>query len=247
MWIICCGLRRSGSTLQYNIAAKILALSEGKVLGYIDTGEDFLRLQEQYEEYQGYKLVKIHLPNEPIVEAFATGNAKGIFCYRDVRDVVVSEMAKYGFSFRKVLRLKLIEHYVMTYAAWKQLSPLLESKYEIFAFDIKTEVERIASFLTIHLTEQQVRTITEELTLENVKKYIQANKFDTSVEYNSKQFKMDASTLLHNNHINSGACEQWRTKLTDRQIRKVERRAKEWLAQKGYPLATNEKSFFWPW
>ena len=68
MWIFCCGMRRSGSTLQYQLTARIVEEEGiGKRVEWVKPA-DFPVLREKYKDYEGLKVFKSHIYTSEIGE-----------------------------------------------------------------------------------------------------------------------------------------------------------------------------------
>ena len=80
-YVICCGMRRSGSTLQYQLAKAILAAAR------VDC-----------------QVLKTHRMTAEQKRWITAGDAKCLYIYRDIRDVVVSQLNlnRWVFSFINV-------------------------------------------------------------------------------------------------------------------------------------------------
>ncbi len=60
MWIICCGMKRSGSTVQYQIAGEIIeTLEKGKMIGFTDS-QVLVIFTRNYQHHSEYLVVKSH-------------------------------------------------------------------------------------------------------------------------------------------------------------------------------------------
>src|SRR5438105_260301 len=81
---------RSGSTVQYQLAAEIVERNKlGIRLGFTRP-DAFPALYERYNQQPGFKVVKMHLPSREANDIIRSGRGKAIYAYRDMRDVVAS-------------------------------------------------------------------------------------------------------------------------------------------------------------
>ena len=234
MWIFCCGAYRSGSTLQYQICASIVeSRGVGKRIEYNDAA-NFPALKRKYSDYKGLKIFKTHYLTPAIQLEFDNHQAKGVYCFRDIRDVAVSVMNKRDISFDELWKSPILKDYLKIHQQWIDMPRMHISKYETFFKNIALEVQKIADFLEIKLGKKEVLKITEELQMIN-----QIKKLATSqhITQHSEGVFFDKFSLLHQNHFHSGAIGQWQTALSKNEVIKVERLADKWLVENGYKLS----------
>ena len=88
MLVICCGMMRSGSTLQYNLALELVrAFGVGDAGGMLAQPSTLPALAAQYPGAQ-MCILKAHVWPEELAEARARAPVRLIYCYRDLRDVL---------------------------------------------------------------------------------------------------------------------------------------------------------------
>ncbi len=235
MLVICCGMMRSGSTLQYQLAVSILEKTgKGTGLGEIRHGNcSDLEQGNQTGEIQVIKVHKLsHLKG--VKEAIGQGKATGIYIFRDIRDVTVSlmKMRKSNFD-TLIFRSKEVQQCLDDFYAWTSFDGLLISRYETMVNNLSNEVARIAAHLKIDLLPREIQAIAEAHTIDQQKDRIKTWKEVSSQESQTYEPK----TLLHYNHISSGKSQQWAIDLTSIQIGYLETIAGEWLTQQDYPLS----------
>lgn len=242
MWIFCCGAQRSGSTLQYNIVAEIVEQTHsGRRITYFEA-KDFPIIKEKYAKYDGLKVVKTHKISQPMAEEFSFNNAMGVYCYRDIKDVIVSikNKNKNSETIESIIDSDFIETYIEDYFTCQHLNKLLQSRYEDFVLDIKSEIRRVSQYLNINITDEVVDEIENRLKIENLKN----DSSQDLVEYtfsNGLSQKYDRKTLLHKNHIHSGEAQQWKKTLKNDEILDIERKAFEWLYNHNYEVHLETK------
>lgn len=234
MLVICCGMLRSGSTLQYQIAVELLQRADrGEGIGEVR----HVHCRELDARTDGKThAVKVHkralLPGAP--DALQAGYATGLYISRDIRDVAVSLMNMRQVSFEQLMfRGGEVEQALRDYQAWTALPGMLMSKYETMMADLQGEVQRIAQHLDIEISDTEAAAIAHTYSLDRQQRRIQNWKSDP--EYDAAQH--DPNTLLHHNHIRSGKSQQWRTALTPMQIAYLESVAGNWLRSQGYELS----------
>lgn len=236
MWIFCCGMRRSGSTLQYQLTARIVEEEGiGRRVEWVKPS-DFPILREKYKDYDGLKVFKSHIYTPEMGEEFFKKNALGVYIYRDIRDAFVSQFTKNNISFHTMWLQNFLESAVENYDKWTDLPGVLVSRYEQVIADLSIEVKRIATHIGLDYDENKCRKIADDYTLERQKERIATfSQKDNLQEHRKKRF--DSKELLHPNHILSGKEERWRAELKPWQIALIEKRTGEWLVKNGYELS----------
>lgn len=237
MWIFCCGAKRSGSTLQYNIAARIVELNGSGIRIDHRKPSEFPEVRDAYKDDSRIKVFKSHHLTEPIKDEILRGNAKALFCFRDVRDVVVSYIKQKWVDRSEESLVSVSQAYLANYDTWMSIADhLLVRKYEEFYDNIPNEVRIIAQFLGIQLDENTVRQIARELDSNSLKAFLKSEDFSAVT---LETFKFDKKTLLHENHIQGLHANQFLQEFSPKAIALVEKIASGWLVKNGYKL-------FWP-
>lgn len=225
MFIFCAGMRRAGSTLQYQLAKAIIEQFKcGIAIGW-QIHQNWPQLQAQHGDSNGYVVLKTH----HFIKEYIEKEYRALYIYRDIRDVVVSLMNKYKFSFERAAREVpsiLDEHY-----AWMDIPNIYISKYECDVFNPVWEAIQINQYLGTNLSDAKLKVIGARHTLANQKEYIKY--FDWPKNIIDKSIR-DPETQLHRNHIHSGRVGQWCTKLTYHQVRELEAIAGDYLKEYGY-------------
>ncbi|HPF12333.1 MAG TPA: FkbM family methyltransferase [Flavobacteriaceae bacterium] len=235
MWLVCAGGKRSGSTLQYNIIAALVEVTNsGKRITHFKP-EDFPTIKAQEEKYTKFKVIKSHLLTDALAKEIDANNAKVFHCFRDVRDVIVSAINK-GWVAHQLEDISIfVNAYLQQYQEWEQYqNSWISRKYEDFAFHIKEEISFLAHSLAITLTDEQVGRIATSLNLEILKKG-QAKVLKNDLKTVENQ-SFDKKTLLHINHINDGSSKQYLKKLSSSEILQIETLAHSFLSKNGYKL-----------
>lgn len=238
-WVVCCGMLRSASTLQYQLTITLLTkLGLGRGLG-IQSAASFPQLFRDHIQERAILVIKMHEYSDDVEALVVSGNAKLIYSYRDIRDVIISWMRMQGWSFEQILERRFIEDSCLyPYEKWTSLSDVLITRYEnLVNSQLTGEVRRIAAHLGLDVAENLVQWTANNHTIENQK--AQIARFDyvqKGVQSGATSYNPD--TLLHNNHIWSGAVDQWREILSAEEINKVENIAGNWLDVVGYSRFT---------
>lgn len=234
MWIFCCGMLRSGSTLQYQLTAELAESANiGKRLGYVDR-HDFLQMSEKENSDNNMLVVKCHSFLPEAKGLIKDGKAKAIYVYRDVRDVIVSFMNVTGMSFVRILRQGYLETILSDYYKWSSTGDILISKYEEMVKEIHKETLRIANYLGISIDESRAIEFSQKFNIQQQKERIREVSYESIYREYGREDAPEPHSLLKKDHIRSGKPEQWRQALSGFQIAMIESIAYDWLNEQGY-------------
>lgn len=234
-------MMRSGSTLQFQITARLVEEAGlGKRMEWVKP-ERFPELQAKYADYDGWKVFKTHFCTETMISESAKQNAMGVYVFRDIRDVFVSMMKKSGTTFDNLLNQGLIDECMRNFQRWTSLPRVSVSKYEDIISDLTSEVVKIATHLNISLSHKKYEQIASDYTMQQQLKRIKKLKVKLSPqEPKATGHQFDYYSLLHTNHINSGQIGRWKHDLSSKQVAIIEDRARNWLVANGYKLVANQ-------
>jgi hypothetical protein len=237
MWVFCCGMYRSASTLQFQIATRLVEETQtGKRVGWIDALR-FAEVREAHQHVDGLKVIKVHRFAEPMGEEFRNGNAIGIYSFRDIRDVYASMMQQQQADFATIWNWNdrdFINACLDSYRSWTSLPNTLISRYEAIIENIGAEVKRIADHLGIAMSDADCDEIAAGLTIKRQQERI--NQFreallQRSLDPNDHRKLVDyhdEANLLHVNHISSAKSGRWQDDLSLQQIGLIEDKVKSW-------------------
>lgn len=206
-------MRRSGSTLQTKLVKEII--SRG--------GED-----------KKYRVIKEHFLSKELRDFIAQNSTLLIYSYRDIRDVVVSDMRLFKLknTFRRTACMSILTTMKQEYQNWNSYDNILVSRYEDFAFNISQEIRRLAKFIDIALVDDEVEDIANKYSMERQTQEI------STIQYSpGKSFTFDPNSGYFKNHIGSGEVKQWQKILRPSQIALIEYYNYSWLTQMGYPIS----------
>lgn len=245
MWIFCCGMYRSASTLQFQIAARLVKdAGLGEQVGWIDW-KRFPEVRLKYANSQGLKVCKSHVCCEPIISEFLNNNAKGIYIHRDIRDVYASSINQMQKSFDELWSEGFLERCLDNYKTWTTLPQVLVSKYEEVIDNIPKEVKRISEHLEIHLFPKQYQKIASDYTTATQQKRIASFKealLQMPMIHEKKDRKIvdyhDEESLLHINHIDSGKVGRWSGDLSVNQVEQIDNKVLSWCRKNQYSPST---------
>ena len=236
MWIFCCGMPRSGSTLQYQLTKEIVESNNvGKGLGWVEP-EQFPNLQTNYMNDNRLLVIKCHSYINGAQDLISRGEAKAIYVYRDLRDVIVSIMNKNKTSFRHVMQSGFIHSILQEYDNWNKLNDIFVAKYENMIKDLAQETLKIAKYIGVDLDKSSAVKIAGKYTIEQQVKRIQSFDYNTYGVRSGKN-NYDPDFLLHDSHIFSGNTKQWIKMLSPFEIGLIEDIAYDWLLDKNYSIS----------
>ncbi|MCI0574959.1 MAG: sulfotransferase domain-containing protein [Chloroflexi bacterium] len=262
--IVCNGMNRAGSTLQYNL---VRGLVEKMGLGQ---GEGFI-LREQIHDCQTllqawgqdgrWHVVKMHDLPPGAAEMTAAGTMVIGYIYRDIRGVAASYKRVWQFEGEKLL--EELDRAVATYYAVGRLPQhVLWQKYEEVMADLPQAARELAAFLNLAPSPALLDEVVRECSVDSMKKVLQRLEWKLRLQKflslarrslrrlgiavarpqtqpGTKQ-RIDQQTLLHPNHIsaNGGAPDNWQSLLSESEKEWLTARYGQWLQEAGYPADT---------
>lgn len=257
MDIFCCGMYRSCSTWQYEIATEVLrhagnadAGVQVVPLGY-RTGPEYARESLASRNRSTFRIMKAHEGHPSFTRAMARGRGLGLYAHRDARDVVFSLMYKRQLSFREILRTGMIHQVLVNDRFWRQHPHVLVQRYDEIMSEPEQAIAEIADFLGVLLPQGEAARLAAAYSKEanqrrtrRTHEALTSRGMDTAAEDITEVY--DPQTLLHWNHIRPES-RTWRELATPRERQVLNRLLGNWLAQNGYPPdesltpTTNEK------
>lgn len=243
MLVICNGMIRSGSTLQYNLAR---GMAESCDLGH---GEGFFSDRQAnndldklvvWQKDDRYHVIKMHNIC-PLVETGQTEGILTLYIYRDLRDVAVS--VKNAFHFRGARLFTALDKAVSTFSEIQKLPNVLMQRYEDVMQNVPDAAWDLSKFLSIDISKQDMSTVVNSCTitkaLENTKSL--RKRFSTALMVLLRRVGFsvtayDNKTLLHPNHISetTGAIGVWRSQLEETELNTINDKFATWLKEQGY-------------
>lgn len=240
MLLIVAGMPRSASTLQSNIAKFILENSNAgeREEWSIDWQKDLINLQKMIEDEKVY-LLKTHWVTDDVLKMAGKHPDKVSFLvsYRDVRDVAVSMMIKFDYSFDKAvnrieLAIQNIERIRLTDCR------VLEQTYHTLRYELESAVMDVNEFLLTDLNADSLEKIVSELDIE--KAYIKSRMKKIPFEgvrrklaflFKTKFPYADSEMMLHANHVSEhkGETGVWRSQLNQEQVTMMENKFEAWI------------------
>ncbi len=258
MLVVCNGMIRAGSTLQYNLVRGILeAAGVGAGWGSFEHGEDSKEDLAHSISSDSIVAAKTHgIPPSmpPLLQSHHPG-LRVCYVYRDLRDVAVSARHKFGFTGdRLVLQL---DREVQAYNVMRTFHDhphVLRQRYEDTIGDLTRAVRQCADFLRVAVDDETVARIVHDASITKAKSVMKRvrNEIEADLlklppasvrearrEMRSRDMlAFDRKTQLHWNHIspNEGRSGTWREHLTESDVATIETRYREWFDDAGYPV-----------
>jgi hypothetical protein len=243
MWIFCCGMYRSASTLQFQLTSRLVKEAGiGQQIGWIDA-ERFNEVRLSHIDYEKLKVVKVHLCTDAIASEFHQANAKGTYIFRDIRDAYISSMRQRMKTFDQVWNEGFIETCLDNYKAWTTLPGILVSQYEEVIENLTQEVKRIAQHLELDLEPTRYQEIASDYTVSHQKQRVEKFrgellKVPPQDSDRSIRDYHDEESLLHVNHIDTGKVGRWQDELPRAEVSQIEAKVCAWCKTHQYSPST---------
>ena len=221
---------RSASTWSYNV---VIALARGAapepravVGGFHDRPTSFLaELPKSTDEV----VLKSHSLDRLSQSLAKSGRAKVVYTHRDPVDVIVSAMRMWNITFDQALRS--LEESLRVYAFHAATGNACILGYEEIMRGTESSVRRIADYLAILATDELVKRVAADTSIEQMKEA--ANRSEHQVVLESGM-RHDADSLLHPDHVRDGGSGYGYEVLSSSQLSVVVKMARrfgveEWL------------------
>lgn len=262
MLIVCNGMYRAGSTLQYNLVSSLVTQTQpSEIIGWIwpeqlkDMGAELQRWAIDPQLY----VIKTHMLPPDIEPMLTNGSAKMCYVYRDIRDVAVSVKRKFKKEGDDLY--ELLDKAIATYFVVKQLPGVVWQRYEEMMADLYREIDKLSKELNLDASPQVMQQVAQQWSVEGTHQAIQQLqrkrqlkiklraglrrlKSEKLVERLIKQYNPDFSWdriydtkhLLHVDHIASTKklVGNWKTELTADEVATLVERYQDYLADAHY-------------
>jgi tetratricopeptide (TPR) repeat protein len=233
-------MNRGGSTVQYQIVTELIETRNlGISIGWIDrpTAQVLKTLDNVARRKDKFVVVKCHDYTPEAAKYIEEGFAKGIYIYRDLRDVTVSLANKFFNSVEEVLKSRTLPNILYNYYGWTALPGVMVSQYERSIFDLTKETLKICAHLEIDITEKAACKTAAKYSLDRQLAKIENFNYQQDGVFNQTNDFYDPLSQLHNRHIKSGKSGQWQEVLSTKQIAEIENIAYSWSIDRGYELS----------
>ncbi|GIX06362.1 MAG: hypothetical protein KatS3mg115_0765 [Candidatus Poribacteria bacterium] len=266
MVIVCNGMIRSGSTLQYNIV-RCLHTSlnlELQLLGALEIGEEtYQRLADAARSPTRF-LIKTHRTRPAVLKLAEKGLIFVLYIYRDLRDVAVSYREKFEAPWEEILAT--LDEEVALYWHLKPLQgrgKVLWQRYEEVIEDLPQAVRETAVYLGLDADESVVQEVAEACSLQSAlrvmlqvrREILRKAREHFSTPISTRAIKKlieeslgiavgDPVSLIHWDHISShrGRPGVWKEKLSAQEVQELTSRYRDWFLDAGYRIARSDGS-----
>lgn len=169
MLLICCGMPRSGSTLQFNISWKTATSGGlGKRVEWRSSSDwenadvELARMEAATDLH----VIKMHFPPDSVKKlAEAGGSVRFVYVHRDLFDVVYSMRTKFNFSLahaiNRVSQALDAERWLLA----RPTDQVLIQDYALLLNNLPEAVRQVATFEGAQLDDSQLAAISEELSI----------------------------------------------------------------------------------
>lgn len=258
MLVICNGMPRSGSTLQYNLVRGIIEkMEKGSGEGFFNPQQtrDLYDQFEQWAEDNSFHVIKTQSIFPNIDQLLLSSNVSICYTYRDLRDVAASLERRFKTEGKELY--KILDDIIKEYYIIQKLPNLISVQYEEMTSDTQSATRYMADALGLSPHSSQIQAVTDEFSLASAKKKIQKFEFRYKIEDASKKLLVksgldrligrasnifgvgytppffDPKTLMHAGHIapeNSSRSDY----LSPEQIKYITEKYQPWLLACGY-------------
>lgn len=272
MLVLCCGMIRSGSTLQYNLTRSLVeAADRGRTHGWLASrpGPDYATRADLEKLAAGDEMLvaKSHnllgIDENPLPD----GGFALCYCYRDIRDVAGS--AKTFWESEGDALMRRIEEALQAFDRVQGMPNCLMQSYELLTGDTDAAAAQIAEHLKLGLSEDAIGEVAAAWSsdrvaqrsssgstsaMKRVKRMIDASGLRGPARVVFRMLPTQArkrlnplhgdDSLLHERHVSSFTRDglQSRAALTDDELRRVMEIGGAWLEAMGYETAEPERA-----
>lgn len=236
MLIVCCGMPRSASTLQFNIAWKV---AEAARIGRREEWRSAPNWDKarselgEMAESDVSHVIKSHQPPDSIIRlAETTDRVRFIYVHRDIRDVVVSMKVRFQYTLSRAIQ-RISESIELE--RWLTRNPagsVLVQDYETLLTALPTAVQEVSQFLNADLNAEEIGEISGQLDIKVAYKKSRAKtpRFEhwrrrANILLGRKVAFADDELMLHPEHVSThrGEIGIWKNALTAEDLSTVER------------------------
>lgn len=233
-FVFCGGMLRSGSTLQYNMAAELVERHKiGKREMWIDDHSGYFA---NTPGEAGVIVFKSHLLSPQIEERIKNSGSIILTCFRDVRDCVASWQVKTGSELSLEDGLNFAAGAISNFSVWEEIDcpRKLVSRYEDFVGDVAGEILRIAGLIGLDASPSVVAEISADLSVSSLQ--VRVSALGETDLTRSGPFTWDTKTLVHTDHLNGGIIGRAENELSCDLYEALTETYSGWLLAHGYKL-----------
>jgi hypothetical protein len=222
--IIVCGMPRSASTLQYQLACEVVERAgAGSRLGW-----DWPAARPELASApRPMHVVKVHEPNPAVESRLACGHVRYLYTYRDVRDAAASvaqwKGREHGTPEAAAQWIRWAEHFMSR-------PNVLVARYEDWTRDIPGEIRRVERFLGLTLSDADRARLARDLSIEGQKELIERELVATGRD-------LDPRTLVWRAQVQDARVGKWRDFFDAATLDRFDELCGHWLRARGYAPA----------
>ena len=224
MLVLCNGMPRSASTWSYNVAMALLRCTAVEVCG--DYDENLHRFLCGLPASCVHAVLKCHSLDAAGLGLAQLQAAKVVYTWRDLADAIASFMTMFDADFEHTIAL--MSNSLDLYRRHRRNGALILS-YAAITQQPTESVAAVASYLNVAVRQEQVAEIAEAnsfgRTRQRVKEISVHDYGEPLVRHDRTSY--DPDTLLHIDHIRDGSTGYGASRLTQAQLRRLEKLLRE--------------------
>lgn len=245
MLVICNGMPRSGSTLQYNLVRGIVEITgRGSGQGFYNPQQaiDGYSQFENWAKDSNYHVIKTQVVFPGLDLLLQSDRAYICYTYRDLRDVAASLERRFKCEGKELY--KILDNIIAEYYTIQAFPNLISIRYEEMIIELESTVSSMARALGLSPSSADTGSIASEFSLSSAKKKIQKFEFRYKIADATRKFLakcgikyapsfFDSKTLMHAAHIapENSSREDY---LSADQIAHITSTYQDWLVECGY-------------
>lgn len=172
MLVFCSGMKRSGSTWQFNAVCRLLERRRTVVVeGFFPDDELEMKYDDLIEwakEPDTIHVVKTHALFDSREKGLDPSSVWTTYTFRDIRDAAVSIKRQFGAEGQRLI--DILDESVATYYRAVQLPNSLSQRYESFTTDPQQGVVDLAAFFGLDLNSAEIDAVVSACSVERLKK-----------------------------------------------------------------------------
>lgn len=221
--VIICGMKRSGSTLVYNLSREILDLNHQKYAG--------CRNEKHYRKTlnSGARVLKIHANSPLIRRRIKQKKTIGIFTYRNLYDVAASLHQLKAMSYEKIEREDILTKMGLNSIVIASTPGMHLIKYEDHVKNLHELINKLAKILNRKVSEEKMAHMLEKYSMSAIKKSTYRKEL-VEGETNPP----DSYTGFNNQHVADGESNKFSNFFSETQMKEIKRQCREFMKYFGY-------------
>lgn len=229
MLLICAGMMRSGSVVQFQLAGAVVNhLGIGSIVKPRD-GDEFDANVNRWAFADEWYVAKLHDYRESIKRGHDHGKVKVVMTVRDPRDIMVSLMNFRQDTFETMTHAPVFPNNLKNHKRWSEAIHAVNFRCIRYEDLMNVKLFQEAIGISHHIGYTLDLNVAQEISDQYS---ISKNKLRADAAY-----PVSSPDYFSTRHINDGSSGQWKTALDEDQIRWVEDVAHDFMETNGYELA----------